>query len=274
MPRPKLSEAVKYQRECDKVSKTVARKLFSKVKKDFKKTEHVETVMRRKAERVVNKKVRVVSVSMDNVTQASYASQTPQAGLPTPQVGTAVSSRGLTQSLPVSTGFMFSGLPNDILRDIYTSAIVLRNEDKKKGAARDAALEVIDHLMVGCDDRTSYAFSSSDKMSIMESCLGWVRQDGSGKHGSLSFRHGGHTRFYIKKFDGEYKIDYISMEDVDEFGKMVVEYIMKEFNCAHVLVNKRRPTSAWVKIQLLTKTIEEISKETNISVYRLSKIIQ
>ncbi|APC25681.1 hypothetical protein BST79_gp168 [Only Syngen Nebraska virus 5] len=266
MPRPKLSEAVKYQRECDKISKTVARKLFSKVKKEFKKTEHAETITRRKAERVVNKKVRVVSVSMDNGTQSSQALPTrPKGSLQavTPQVGTVV-----------STGFMFSGLPNDILRDIYASAIVLRNEDKKKGAARGAALEVIDHLTIGCDDRTSYAFSSSDKMSIMESCLGWVRQDGSGKHGSLSFRHGGHTRFYIKKFDGEYKIDYISMEDVDEFGKMVVEYIMKEFNCAHVLVNKRRPTSAWVKNQLLTKTIEEISKETNISVYRLAKIIQ
>jgi len=258
MPRPKLSEAVKYQRECDKISKTVARKLFSKVKKEFKKTEHAETVVRRKAG-VVNKKVRVISVSMDNGTQTLPVSTNYEL----PQVGTAV-----------STGFMFSGLPNDILRDIYASAIVLRNEDNKKGAARGAALEVIDHLMVGCGDRTSYAFSSSDKMSIMESCLGWVRKDGSGKHGSLSFRHGGHTRFYIKKFDGEYKIDYISMEDVDEFGKMVVEYIMKEFNCAHVLVNKRRPTSAWVKNQLLTKTIEEISKETNISVYRLAKIIQ
>lgn len=55
MPRPRLSESVKYERECDKISKTFARKMFSKVKKDFKKIEHSEAIMKRKAERVLNK---------------------------------------------------------------------------------------------------------------------------------------------------------------------------------------------------------------------------
>jgi len=269
MPRPRLSEAVKYERECDKISKTFARKLFSKVKKDFKKIEHSEDVMKRKAERAMNKNKKK-QIDMD--TTMPFIHTIPIKVIPEQK---KMCRSEFVETVDMSTDFMFASLPNDILRNIYTKAIVLRNDDKKKAAIRDAALEVIDYLKISCDGRTSHAFSSSsDRLSIMKSCLGWVRQDGSGKHGSLSFRHGGYTQFNIKNVDGEYRIDYISTEDMDEFGKMVVESIKEEFNCAHVLVNKRRPTSGWVKFQLLTKSIEEISQDTRISVYRLKKIIQ
>jgi hypothetical protein len=261
-----LSEAVKYERECDKISKTFARNLFSKVKKDFKKIEHSEAVMKRKAERVVNKKVRVNMGNMNTTFDHTIPIIVSPKQEPLCQIG---------EISDVSTDFMFTSLPNDILRNIYTQAVVLRNCDKKKAAIRDAALEVIDYLKISCDDRTSHAFSSSsDRLSIMKSCLGWIRQDGSGKYISLSFRYGGYTQFNIKNVDGEYNIKYISTENMNDFGKMVTESIKEEFNCAHVLVNKRRPTSGWVKFQLLTKSIEEISQDTRISVYRLKKIIQ
>lgn len=269
MPRPRLSESVKYERECDKISKTFARKLFSKVKKDCKKIEHSEAIMKRKAERVMNKNKKV-DMSIMN-TMNTMISHT-----------VSITKRANQESLcqigevsDVSTDFMFASLPNDILRNIYTKAVVLRNYDKKKAAIRDAALEIVDYLKISCDDRTSHAFSSSsERLSIMKSCLGWVRQDGSGKYGSLSFRYGGFTQFNIKIVDGEYKINYISNENLNEFGKMVAESIKEEFNFAHVLVNKRRPTSGWINSQLLTKSIEDISQDTKISIYRLRKIIE
>ena len=163
----------------------------------------------------------------------------------------------------------WSSLPNDILRDIYTKAVVVRNYDKKKAAIRGIALKIVDYLKIICDDKTTHShytkavvalenddylkiscddgatlsFSTmTDRLSIMKSCLGWVRQDGSGKYGSLSFRHGGYTQFNIENIDGEYNIKNISKENMNEFGKMVVESIKEEFNRAHVLVNKRRPT--------------------------------
>lgn len=226
--------------------------------------------MKRKAERAMNKnKKKQVDV---DTTLMPFIYTIPIKDIPEQK---KIYRGEFVETADMSTEFMFASLPNDILRNIYTKAIVLRNDDKKKAAARDAALEVIDYLKISCDDRTSHAFSSSsDKLSIMKSCLGWVRQDGSGKYGSLSFRCGGFTRFNIKNVDGEYRIDYISTEDMDEFGKMVVESIKEEFNYAHVLVNKRRPTSGWINSQLLTKSIEDISQDTRISVYRLRKIIQ
>ncbi|AGE54582.1 hypothetical protein PBCVKS1B_319L [Paramecium bursaria Chlorella virus KS1B] len=268
MPRPRLSESVKYERECDKISKTFARKMFSRVKKDFKKIEHSEAIMKRKAERVLNKNKKK-QVVIDTIMLPSIHT------IPIKDISEQKTLCQHGETTDMSTGFMFANLPNDILRNIYTKAIVLMNDDKKKAAIRNAALEVVDYLKISCDDRTSHAFSSSsDRLSIMKSCLGWVRQDGSGKYGSLSFRHGGYTQFNMKIVDGEYKINYISNENLNEFGKMVAESIKEEFNFAHVLVNKRRPTSGWINSQLLTKSIEDISQDTKISIYRLRKIIE
>ena len=87
--------------------------------------------------------------------------------------------------------------------------------------------------------------------------------------------HDQYSNFYIKKIEGEYKIKYISMSSIgNEFDKMISKCVMEMFNDEHVLVNARRPTKAWIQKQLETKTIEKLSLETNISLYRLNKIIE
>ena len=171
-----------------------------------------------------------------------------------------------SQASEVRQGYfdcIFTGLPNDILRDIYEKAVVLRNDDKKKDAARSVSLEVIGYLKIGCDGKASYTFSSStERLSILESCHGRVSRGVNRKYVKLSFRHGECMRFYIKNFDGEYKIDHIPTKGADEFGKMVAEYITNEFNCARVLVNKR--LNAWerqIKFQLQNKSVEELFKD-------------
>ncbi|ABU43972.1 hypothetical protein PBCVNY2B_488L [Paramecium bursaria Chlorella virus NY2B] len=226
MPRPRLSESVKYERECAKLSKTITRKMFSKVKNEFKKIEHAEAVANRKAER--KKKVRVVMMN-DHVRER-------------------VRECDRCDLVGIDDCSIFSNLPNDILREIYRCSVGIRNDDKKKEAVLVAANGIVEFLKIGCH---LFGFSSREVIKI---------------RGTI-------TNFYMKRIDGEYKIKFISMKGDDEMGKMISECVMQIFNDDHVLVNKRRPTSGWIRHQLLTKTIEEISNETDISVYRLLKII-
>jgi hypothetical protein len=125
----------------------------------------------------------------------------------------------------------FSDLPTNILRNIYLKAIALRNEDKKEEAARNIALEVVEHLKISCYTKTSHTFSVSlDKWSVLESptgwtCLGWLYY-----RKCISPEDGGHTLFDINNIRGEYKIDYIPTGYLDEFGEIVMKHVMVEFN--------------------------------------------
>ncbi|AGE48807.1 hypothetical protein PBCVCVM1_425L [Paramecium bursaria Chlorella virus CVM-1] len=77
----------------------------------------------------------------------------------------------------------------------------------------------------------------------------------------------------IKQNDGVYVItDYECTTD-NVFALHVVDSLVSQFNEQLVLVNKRRPTRAWIQMQLRDKIIEDLAMATKISVYRLERIL-
>jgi len=140
-----------------------------------------------------------------------------------------VSSEAETMSL------MFINLPKEILRNICVKAIELRNDDIKHRAVKECVNEIVSRLKMGC-------VGASDTMYMLKNCTAWVRQDGSGKYCSISFGYKGYTRFYIRQINGEYIITeadlyYIIDSDASEFSKMVLSYIVQQFNTARILSN-------------------------------------
>jgi hypothetical protein len=111
-------------------------------------------------------------------------------------------------------------------------------------------------------------------MNKLKNSHGFIRVYGTGRVVTLEFLDRTiKAVFRIKQTDGVYSItDHECITD-NEFAKQVVKSLVTQFNDRLVLVNKRRPTKSWIQMQLRDKIIEDLSRITNISVYRLERIL-
>jgi hypothetical protein len=152
-------------------------------------------------------------------------------------------------------------------------ATELRNVIVMDEAAERVARGLAEDMAFSVTGSGVYGFFSSD-MSKLKNSHGFIRVYGTGRVITLEFLDRTiKAVFRIKQSDGVYIIvDHVIQTD-NEFAKRVVESLVEQFNDQQVLVNKRRPTRSWIQMQLRDKIIEDLSRSTNISVYRLEKIL-
>ena len=164
-------------------------------------------------------------------------------------------------------------VPNDVLRKIYGMAIEMRNLIVMEETAERVAGGLADDMAFSVTGSGVYGFFSSD-MSKLKNSHGFIRVYGMGRVITLEFLDRTiKAVFRIKQSDGVYIItDHECITD-NEFAKQVVKSLVTQFNDRLVLVNKRRPTKGWIQMQLRDKIIEDLARATNISVYRLERIL-
>jgi hypothetical protein len=164
-------------------------------------------------------------------------------------------------------------IPNDVLRLIYTMAVELRDIYVMEETAGKVARGLAEDIAFSVTGSGVFGFFSSD-MSKLKNSHGFIRQYGMGRVITLEFLDRTIKAVVrIKQTDGVYSItDHECITD-NEFAKQVVESLVNQFNSSLVLVNKRRPNRSWVRLQLRDKIIEDLSRSTNISVYRLQRIL-
>ncbi|AGE49111.1 hypothetical protein ATCVBr0604L_286L [Acanthocystis turfacea Chlorella virus Br0604L] len=178
----------------------------------------------------------------------------------------------------VSSGEMsgvFAAMPNDVARIIYRRAITLRNDTKKQEAACRAAAVIAQNIGRVCASGDA-TFDIDTPELRGRSCLVSVRNEGrETKIATIVFKESNAViRAYIGKDEGEYKLKFVTARDIgDNFAGLIASKLTFAFDELHVLVNARRPSVAWVLLQLATKTIGDISAMTGISTYRLRRMI-
>lgn len=166
-----------------------------------------------------------------------------------------------------------TSLPNDVLRKIYVMAIELRNVLVMEATAERVAFGLADDMAFSVSGSGVYGFFSSD-MNKLKNSHGFIRVYGTGRIITLEFLDRTiKAVFRIKQTDGVYTItDHECVTDND-FALHVCKKLVEEFNNRLVLVNKRRPNKSWIQMQLRDKILEDLSRSTNISMYRLQRIL-
>jgi hypothetical protein len=164
-------------------------------------------------------------------------------------------------------------VPNDVLRKIYVMAMELRNSIVMEETAERVAKGLTGDMEFSVSGSGVYGFFSSD-MSKLKNSHGFIRVYGTGRVVTLEFLDRTiKAVFRIKQSDGVYAITDYECITENQFASRVVKSLVTQFNDRLVLVNKRRPTRSWIQMQLRDKIIEDLSRSTNISVYRLEKIL-
>jgi hypothetical protein len=166
-----------------------------------------------------------------------------------------------------------SYLPNDVLRKIYVMAIELRDALVMNAAAERVARGLVEDMAFSVSGSGVYGFFSSD-MNKLKNSHGFIRVYGTGRVVTLEFLDRTiKAVFRIKQVDGVYIITDHECVTENEFALLVCKLLIDQFNDRLVLVNKRRPTKSWIQMQLRDRILEDLSKSTNISVYRLERIL-
>ncbi|AGE57608.1 hypothetical protein ATCVNTS1_318L [Acanthocystis turfacea Chlorella virus NTS-1] len=170
---------------------------------------------------------------------------------------------------------MFAAMPNDVARIIYRRAIALRNETKKQEAAYRAATVIAQNIGSVCASGDATFDIDANELRGRQ-CFISVRNEGrETKIATIVFKESNAViRAYIGKDEGEYKLKFVTSRDLgDNFAGLIASKLTCAFDELHALVNARRPSTAWVLLQLATKTIGDISAMTGISTYRLNRMI-
>lgn len=170
---------------------------------------------------------------------------------------------------------VFAAMPNDVARIIYRRAIALRNDIKRQEAAYHAAAAISHNIGRVCASG-DVTFDIDTPELRGRSCLVSVRDEGrETKIATIVFKESNAIiRAYIGKDEGEYKLKFITSRDLgDNFAGLIASKLKCAFDELHILVNARRPSTAWLLMKLATKTIGDISAMTGISTYRLRRMI-
>ena len=176
---------------------------------------------------------------------------------------------------PCDLSEAFAAMPNDVARIIYRRAVALRNEAKRQEAAYRAASVIAQNIGRVCAGGDA-TFDMKAPELRERRCLVSVRNEGrETKIATIVFEASNAViRAYIGKNDGEYKLKFVTSRVLgDGFAGLVASKLACAFDELHVLVNPRRPSTAWLMVQLATKTIADISEMTGISSYRLNRMI-
>jgi hypothetical protein len=298
MGRPRLSEAVKYGRECDKVSRTISRKIFSSVRKAWKQEEENARRTRARYVRECDRTSKAVAREMFSSvrklwkhaereekiakkTKASadtkkkshknirYSQDMEVVAVP-PMISVDLSF-DISTDVSARDDTTWEHLPNDILRTVYKRAVELINNDIKIDSAKKIAKGLVGNIAIGCGG--THAFFTTN-MNVLKNCHGTLRAYGAGRVVTLEMNdRKERSVFRIKNVEGEYKIVDYEYFTTDEFCSLVITSLVEQFNESRVLVNKRRPTKAWINMNLREKMLSDLARETNISEYRLAKIL-
>lgn len=166
----------------------------------------------------------------------------------------------------------FDKMPNDILRAVYRMAVHLRDRDIYNSKVCEVANKIMDNISTNITARATVGFYS--EVFNLKNLYGFIRTYGMGHIVTLDFMdRTANAVLKIKQSDGVYVItDYECTTD-NVFALHVVDSLVSQFNDQLVLVNKRRPTRAWIQMQLRDKIIEDLAMTTKISVYRLERIL-
>lgn len=171
-------------------------------------------------------------------------------------------------------------LSYDVARKIYVKYCALRNADEMKKAAHGVAVAMSDHLVDALNTKgqnTCYSTTTCHIPNAKEdvNIYGTMRVYGTGRIITLYFRGLDLTTVVlkIKPRDGVYNITDCDYETGDMFTILVITIAVEHFNERLAIVNLRRPPKKWIKFHLRDKILSDLSIETNISVYRLQKIL-
>jgi len=169
----------------------------------------------------------------------------------------------------------FGYVPNDVARIIYRRAMELRNEAKKEEAAYHAAAVIAQNIGRVCSGGGATFRIETPELRHKKGCSVNVKNEGrETKIATIVFDSSEVIRVYIGIKDGEYAAKFVTTRDFsDGFVQLVASKLAFAFAELHVLVNARRPSTAWLLMQLMTKTISEVSAMTGISTYRLNRMI-
>ena len=164
-------------------------------------------------------------------------------------------------------------LSQDVIRNIYVKYAALRNADEMRKAAQRVAVIVSDYLSHALTTKGQYDYCHPTMCHLLN-FSGHVRIYGTGRIVTLYFCDRQLTVILkIKPRDGVYNITECEYETCDMFAILALTLLVEHFNNRLAIVNARRPTKSWIKFHLRDKIISDLSTETNISVYRLEKIL-
>jgi len=175
---------------------------------------------------------------------------------------------------PCDLSEAFAAMPNDVARIIYRRAVALRNEIKRQEAAYRAASVIAQSIGRVCAGGDA-TFDMKAPELRERRCLVSVRNEGrETKIVTIVFQASNAViRAYVGKDDGEYKLKFVTSRDLgDAFAGLVASKLSCAFDELHVLVNPRRPSIAWVMLQMASKSIADITAMTGISTYRLKRM--
>jgi hypothetical protein len=172
----------------------------------------------------------------------------------------------------ILTDFM-DELPSDVVRNIYVKYCGLRNADDMRRAAQKVAVTVSDYLVHALNTKGQYTYYPPTLCHLIN-FSGHVRIYGTGRIVTLHFCDRQLTVILkIKPRDGVYIITECEYDTCDMFAILAMSLLVEHFNGRVVIANARRPTKSWIKFHLRDKLISDLSVETQISVYRLEKIL-
>ena len=164
-------------------------------------------------------------------------------------------------------------LPSDVLRQIYVKYAAFRNADEMRKAAQKVAVTVSDYLCHSINTKGQNTYYPPTLCHLVN-FSGHVRIYGTGRIVTLYFCDRQLTVILkIKPRDGVYNITECEYETCDMFAILAMSLLVEHFNNRLAIVNMRRPPRSWIKFHLRDKIISDLSVETQISVYRLEKIL-
>lgn len=171
---------------------------------------------------------------------------------------------------------MFHTLPSDIVRDIYRKYAIVRDDLMMNERARSIAGGLGDSIARAMKTQGRFAHhitagNPSDHFVIF---LGNVRM--YGKSSLITFTFYEQTTSVVLKIktrDGVYVITECDHDVQDIFIDRVIFFAIQHFNNLTLLVNHRRPPKKWIQFRLRDVMLSELSKETDISEFRLGQIL-
>lgn len=119
----------------------------------------------------------------------------------------------------------------------------------------------------------AYGFFGKD-VSKLDNFHGFIRVYGTGRIVTLEFLNRTiQAIIRIRQVEGVYCITDHECITENEFAKKIVDSLVDQFNDRLILINKRRPTKRWIQMRTRDCILEDLSRETNISMYRLQRIL-
>lgn len=171
---------------------------------------------------------------------------------------------------------MFHALPSDIVRDIYRKYAIARDNIMMNERARDIAGGLGDSIAraMKTQGRFAHHIMTGDPSNHFVIFLGHVRMYGKSSLITFSFyEQSTSVVLKIKSINGVYMITDCDHDVRDIFIERVIFFAIQHFNELAPLVSHRRPPKKWIQFRLRDVMLSELSKETDISEFRLKRIL-